>query len=246
MQRYFVNQVFKTGDIVKLNTEDFHHIKSVMRMKIGDLIEVVGNDELVGLAKIVDLNDAVNVSIVEIDEVAFELNLQVFILQGLVKSDKFEHVLQKGTELGAYAFVPLNMKRSITKLSNEKFMKKQVRWQKIVKEASEQSKRCVIPKVYNLHGVDNVDELGLDKIIVCYEDLSKDKSYSIKKILNDYKNEIGLKIGIVIGPEGGIDSTEIKTLENIGADFVSLGTRILRTETVATFVLSIINYECGL
>lgn len=235
MQRYFNNNL--SEDIFSLSQEDSYHIKTVMRMKLGDKIEVVNNNT-VYITKIIELDKIVKSQIVEKLSNINELEKKVTICQSLVKEQKMDLILQKCTELGAYSFIPLNTKNSIVKLDNSN--KKTDRWQKIVKEASEQSKRNIIPKIENVINIKDLAKLDYDLKILC---TVNEVSRSLKNVLqntNSYDTII-----IVIGPEGGFTRDEEKYLIDNGYLSTTLLKSVLRTETAGIAALSMINYELG-
>ena len=234
MQRYFCNSIDNNKFI--LNKDDSHHIKNVMRYKLNDLIEVVYNEKLY-ICKILEF-DPVIVSIKEELNSYNELDVKVTICQSLVKEQKMDLILQKGTELGAYNFIPLNVKNSIIKYSNKDFDKKRVRWQKIIKEASEQSKRNIIPEVLEIKKIKDIIKLNYDLKILC---TVNEVSNSLKFVLQNSKKCD--KMIIVIGPEGGFTKEEEGVLKEHGFKSVSLGNLVLRTETASLCALSMINYE---
>lgn len=231
MQRYFCNS---NNDEFLLSKDDSYHITKVMRYSIGMKIEVVCNEELY-IAEIINISPLVIAK--KIDKVLASLNkINVTIAQSLVKEQKMDYILQKGTELGASEFIPLITERSVVKL-NDKESKKIERWNSIVKEASEQSKRLDIPKILNPCNVKELSKLDYDYKILCsVNEVSK----SIKTVLSNIS--ISDKILIVVGPEGGFTDKEEQELINKGFISVSLGERVLRTETASLFVLSILNY----
>ena len=158
-----------------------------------------------------------------------------------IESDKMELIIQKSVELGANSIIPVNMKRCVVKLEGKDEIKKNERWQKIAESAAKQCGRGFIPEVKHLINVKEICNWinEYDVIIVAYEN---EKENTLKAELKKLK-ATDLKIGIVIGPEGGFEESDIKLLKESGAKIVTLGDRILRTETVALNVLSIIMYE---
>jgi 16S rRNA (uracil1498-N3)-methyltransferase len=178
-------------------------------------------------------------------EASNELSCTVTIFQGYPKGDKLEDVIKHGTELGAYEFVPTIMKRSLFKLDEKKRLSKVERFQKIAKEAAEQSNRGIVPKINDILNLKEIDFSKYDKLILCYEESAKNGDLvNFKQIVKSInKND---KIAVLIGPEGGIDEKELDYL--IGKGFVpcGLGPRILRTETAVFYVLSSISYEMEL
>ena len=231
MQRYFCNS---NNDIFNLSKEDSYHITKVMRYSIGDKIEIV-NNKCLYISEIIETNPLVVAK--EIEKVdCTDTTLNVTIVQSLVNEQKMDYILQKGTELGVEDFIPLITTRSVVKV-NDKVNKKVERWNTITKEASEQSKRLTIPKVNNPYTIKELISLDYDYKILCsVNEVSKD----IKTVLSNVKESD--KILVVIGPEGGFTKEEESKLIEGGFISVSLGNRVLRTETASLFVLSIINY----
>ncbi len=233
MQRYFAKD--KVNNKIILLDSDIHHIKKVMRMNINDNIEVIYDKKLY-LCKIIDNYD---IEIVNEIKENNELNIDITIAIGLVKEQKFDLILQKLTELGVKEIIPLAMERSIIKLDKAKIDKKVERWNSICKEASEQSKRNIIPKVNLPMTLNELVKLNYDKKLVCSV---KQKDNFINKYLQ-FKDEY-VKMIIVIGPEGGVSDKEEEFLNNNDFISVSLGSRVLRVETAAIYVASVINYSC--
>ena len=233
MQRYFAKD--KVNNKIILLDSDIHHIKKVMRMNINDNIEVIYDKKLY-LCKIIDNYDIEIVNEINEDK---ELNVDVTVAIGMVKEQKFDLILQKLTELGVKEIIPLAMERSIIKLDKSKIDKKVERWNSICKEASEQSKRNIIPKVSLPMTLNELVKLNYDKKLVCSV---KQKDNFINKYLQ-FKDEY-VKMIIVIGPEGGVSDKEEEFLNNNDFISVSLGSRVLRVETAAIYVASVINYSC--
>ena len=233
MQRYFVNT---KENIFNLSHDDSYHIIKVMRNKIGDMLEVVIDQELY-ICEIIQM-DKTTVTVKKIEKINqdSELPCEVTIVQSLVKEQKMDLILQKCCELGVSKIIPLNTTRSIVKL-DKKETKKIERWNKILKEASEQSKRVVIPTIEGIYDVKDLCNLDYDIKILC---TVNELSTSIKKVLSKELN--GAKIILVIGPEGGFTDVEEKTLIDSGYISTSFGNRVLRTETASLYALSIINY----
>jgi len=231
MQRYFCDS---NSSSFTLSKEDSYHITKVMRYDVGTKIEIVSN-EVLYLAEITSISPLVVAN--KIMELSGEnTKLNVTIAQSLVKEQKMDYILQKGTELGACEFIPFIADRSIVKIDNKED-KKIERWNTIVKEASEQSKRLDIPKVLKPCNIKELSNLDYDYKILCSVN---EMSTSIKTVLSNIN--ISDRILIVVGPEGGFTKKEEEELINNGFISVSLGNRVLRTETASLFVLSIINY----
>lgn len=234
MQRYFVNE--KYNNLFKLGIDESNHIKNVMRNKIGDVIEIVYCEEIY-LAKIICLNP-VTCEIVDKLSINNELGIKITICQTLVKEAKMDFILQKCTELGAYEFVPLKTTNSIIKLNSNDGLKKIERWQKIVRDASRQSKRNIVPQVKNIIDINSLSKCDYDLKILCSVN---EVSRSLKNVLQN--NSKCATMIIVIGPEGGFTAKEEKLLLENGFISTSLGNLVLRTETAGMCVLSMINYE---
>lgn len=234
MQRYFSNKL--ENDKFELSKDDLYHITKVMRMKTGDNIEVVYNNELY-ICNLENTQGLINVFIKYKVENKNTNKIKKVLIIPLLKEQKMDLILQKSTELGVDVIIPVVMERSIIKIVDSKEIKKIERWNKICKEASEQSKRTDIPLVTNIKTLKDLDKLE-GKKIVCS---TKEKQNTIKKYLNNNKDYNC--INIIIGPEGGISPIEEEYLNSIGFESVSLGDNIMRVETVPIYILSILNYE---
>lgn len=236
MQRYFAKEYNKK---LILNDSDIHHIKTVMRMKIGDLIEVVYDNKLY-ICKINCL-EPLTFNIESINEEENKIDLDITIAVALVKEQKMDLILQKLTELGVNTIIPVSMERSIVKLDDSRYAKKKVRWESICKEASEQSKRTNIPVITDIMTVKELSKLAADYKLVAS---TKEKG----KMLNNYLQNINnyAKIIMVVGPEGGISDMEESLLNDNGYHSVSFGNLIFRVETAAIYAASIFNFCSGL
>ena len=170
------------------------------------------------------------------------LPIEIYLLQGLPKADKLELIIQKTVELGVHAIVPVEMKRSIVKIEEKKKESKTQRWQAISESASKQSKRTIIPTVHTPMTFDKALEFAksLDLLLVPYE--SKNGMQDTVDALNQIKS--GMKVGVLIGPEGGFEDSEIEKSLSIGAKVISLGKRILRTETASITTLAMLMLHC--
>lgn len=246
MPKFFVTNKCINNNEITIMGEDVNHIKNVLRKKIGDKLTICNADISIDyLCEIVEFEEEeIKCNIVEKLETNSESDIKVTILQGLPKADKMELVIQKAVELGAYDITPVEMKRCVVKITDKDKTKKIQRWQKIAEVAAKQSGRNIIPKINNVISIKNICNLctEYDIVIVAYENEKENKlKYEIEKLKS--KKTDNLKIAILIGPEGGIDEIEIALLKEHGAKIVTLGNRILRTETVALNVLSIIMYE---
>lgn len=234
MQRYFVSN--KEDNIFTLNNDDSHHVINVMRMKTDDRIEVVFDSNLF-IAAIISLDIPVRCKIVEeISNEALSIP-NVIIAQALVKEQKMDYILQKSCELGVYEIIPTITSRSIIKIDKNDD-KKVIRWNKIMKEASEQSKRVDIPKVANITSLKDLITIDAKYKFLCSVN---ENSKSIKSVLSNAN--ISDTILFVIGPEGGFDKSEEEYLIDNGFVSITFGKNVLRTETSSSFILSVINYE---
>ncbi|MEW4306680.1 16S rRNA (uracil(1498)-N(3))-methyltransferase [Rossellomorea marisflavi] len=248
MQRYFVGKPYHDGEWVSISGEDHHHIVRVMRMQEGSELFVVFPDQSSAIGKIERISsDAIDVSIVEWESDKKEMPISVTIASGLPKGDKLEWILQKGTELGASGFIPFKAERSIVKWDEKKGKKKVERWEKIVKEAAEQSHRTLIP---DLSSPLTLKELlvkadGYDYKLVAYEEESRAGERSnLSNVLSEVKPS--QRVLILFGPEGGLTDSEVEVCKENGFIPCGLGPRILRTETAPLYALSAISYQLEL
>lgn len=246
MRKFFVSLNQVNENKINIVGEDVNHIKNVLRCNIGEEIDICIEENGINyLCKIEEISkDVIICEKIEEIESKAESNIDLTIYQGLPKSDKMELIIQKCTELGVKKIVPVEMERSIVKISGKDEIKKIERWQKISEMAAKQSKRDCIPEISRLENIKNICENieKYDIVFVAYED--EDKTY-LKHELIKLKEIKNPKIAIVIGPEGGFDTKEINTLKEAGAKIVTLGSRILRTETAPIVLASIIMYELG-
>lgn len=243
MQKYFISTKDLENKVI--TGDDVFHIRSVVRSRIGDEI-LVSDENKTYLVKITSItNNEVAYEIIKEEIGNTELPVFVSIFQGYPKGDKLEDVIKHGTELGAYEFYPVIMKRSVFKLEPKKKEAKLLRFNKIAKEAAEQSFRLKIPKVVDILSLKQIDFSKYDKKILCYEETAKNNDLSnYKSIISTLKPND--KVAIVIGPEGGIDDSEVNYLLEQGFIPCALGPRILRTETAIFYALSTISYEMEL
>lgn len=251
MPKFFVKQEQINEDIIKIQGQDVNHIKKVLRAKIGDELQICNSQN--GENFLCDIEEIKNEDILckikqKIEE-KVESNIEVTIFQGLPKADKMEYIIQKSVELGVYDITPVEMKRCVVKLDEKDKNKKQLRWQKISEVAAKQCGRDIIPQINKIINIKNICELikKYDIVLVAYENEKqntlKEQLNLIKEKMEKLKSDELIKIGIVIGPEGGLEEQDVEILKENGAKIITLGKRILRTETVALNVLSVIMYE---
>ncbi len=243
MQYYFVDKDQWQDEQVTITGDDYHHIVNVMRKKVDDQVICSHPDERQAICQITAIEDAVTLRIIDYLDAATELPIDVTIVQGLPKGDKLDWIVQKATELGARSFVPFNAVRSIVKWDKKKEGKKLERLRKIVKEASEQSHRQILPEIYSVQTLSNIVELsqGYDHLFMAYEETARELrssklSYHFKEI------QPGERVLIVIGPEGGLDEKEVHAFYDANFQAIRLGPRILRTETAPLYLLAALSY----
>ena len=244
MQKFFVNSNQIEDMQVNLIGTDVNHIVNVLRMKKGDTV-LIGNKDTkeTYITEIENtLEDKVILRIVEKLDSSNEPKVEIDLYQGLPKFDKMELIIQKTTEIGVTNIFPVDMSRCIVKIDEKDFKKKQERWQKISEVAAKQSKRGIIPEIKDKIKVKEIikkiDEY--DSFIIAYEE---ENEITLKEVLKEIKDKEQYKIGILIGPEGGIAKEEVELLKQNGAKVVTLGKRILRCETAPITLCSNIIYE---
>ena len=234
MQRYFTSDY--SNNMFTLSLEDTYHITKVMRYKLGEKIEIV-YDSKTYISEIVELTPEVKAKMLEEIQEDSEISFNVTLVQSLVKEQKMDYILQKMTELGVNKIIPYQADRSIVKI-NDKVNKKIDRWQTILKEASEQSKRTVIPTVSNSISLKELEEIeGYDYKFIA---TVNEKQQNLKKVLSKVKK--GATMIIVVGPEGGFTCLEENRLMNKGFIPISLGKSVLRTETAGLFFMSAVRF----
>ena len=231
MQRYFAS-VTETNII--LSKDDVFHLTKVMRAKLGDHIIAIDNKELY-LGEVTSLNPLLITNKGVYQEENRELDVDTTLFFSLAKGDKIDFVIQKATELGVKRIVLIKTERAVVKISDDDFKRKLARYLLIAKEASEQSSRRMIPEIIYLSSIKNIPTNLLSDInFVAYEEDAFNKVS-----FNDVKDK--KSVSILIGSEGGLTSNEVDLLVSQGFNRVSLGKRILRTETAAVVALSMIN-----
>lgn len=245
MHKFFVKSTQILDKEVTIADENFNHIKNVLRLAPNEKVYITDDEENEYLAEVRRFEEkTAYLEIIEKIDVKRESNLDITLFQGLPKSDKMELIIQKLTELGLQTITPTQMKRCVVKLENEsKESKKIDRWQKIAQEAAKQSKRNRITKIESVKSILKISNWSeYDLILVPYENESKQ---GLKEVLSNFKQGENLKIAIVVGPEGGFEEAEIEYMMTQNAKIISLGRRILRTETAGIAVVSILQYELG-
>ena len=243
MYRFFVKQeqIDMKEKKIHITGSDVNHIKNVLRMRQGETILISAGDNLEYTCLVSEMEaEEVIADISYVQEVGMELPSKIYLFQGLPKADKMELIIQKAVELGAYAVVPVETRRCVVKLDAKKAQKKVSRWQQISESAAKQSKRMLIPEVKNVMNWKEALAFakGLDVVLIPYE-LAKGMKET-REILSAIQP--GQSVGIFIGPEGGFEEEEVRDAMEAGGKPVTLGKRILRTETAGMTMLSILMY----
>ena len=244
MYKFFVNDEQVNGEEINIIGDDVNHIKNVLRLEVGEKLCVCNKESSESFeCKIVDIDsEKIKCEILEEIFETIEPSTYIHIFQGLPKADKLEWIIEKSTEIGVKEITPVVMKRTIVKLEEKDKIKKIDRWQKIAEVAAKQSKRDCILKVNNIINFKNIFEKieDYDIVLVAYEN---EANNTLKFVLNTLENRKNIKIAVIIGPEGGIDDSEIEMCTKNNVIPVTLGKRILRTETAPLVISSNILYE---
>lgn len=241
MHRFFVDRSQVTEDKVFITGGDVNHIKNVLRMKTGDEIQVSDGSNRVRLCRISQMEgEEIEAKILSVEESFAELPAQIYLFQGIPKGDKMEWIIQKAVELGVYAIVPMMTNRVVVKLDKKKEENRLKRWNLIAESAAKQSGRTVIPEVLPVMGFEevcnNIQEFECK--MIPYECAKGMKQ--TQKLVEGIQP--GNRVGILIGPEGGFEKDEVEMALQNGIEAVSLGNRILRTETAGMVVLGVMMF----
>ncbi len=242
MYQFFVEGSSVQGDKIVITGSDVNHITNVLRMKQGEKIRVSDESGRAYFCHVEEfLSDEVWAIIDEIDEKGTELENRIILYQGLPKGDKMELIIQKAVELGVAEVTPVAMKNCVMKLDEKKVDKKIARWQAIAESAAKQSKRTVIPKINKplSYKLAIEDAKQLDTVLVPYE--NERGMEATRQIMWDLKEV--QSIGIFVGPEGGFAQSEIELADSCGMHRISLGRRILRTETAGLATLAMLVFS---
>ena len=227
MYHFFAEHENIHDSYIDIVGSDVNHIKNVLRFKEGDKLLISSGDNVDYECSIASMSDEyIRADILSKDEQGKELPSRIILFQGLPKADKMELIIQKAVELGAYRVVPVAMKRSVVKLDAKKAKAKVERWNGIALSAAKQSKRSIQPEVTEVMTFKQALEYAgkLDKLLLPYECAEE-------------------SVGIFIGPEGGFDRSELDEAVNAGCEIITLGKRILRTETAGMMLLSVLMYN---
>lgn len=242
MYHFFVEEhQIGAGEIV-ITGSDVNHIRNVLRMKTGEEVLIsngVDRDYRCRLREIE--TDQVTAEILSVDEEGTELPARLYLFQGLPKSDKMELIIQKAVELGVYQVIPVAAKRSVVKLDAKKEESRVRRWNTIAESAAKQSGRIIVPEVTGVMTVAEALSYAADFDVKLMPYENQRGMAATKEAVN--RIEPGMQVGIFIGPEGGFEESEVQEAGRTGFLPVTLGRRILRTETAGLAALSILMYH---
>lgn len=242
MYQFFVDDTQIAEGIVTIENGDVNHIKNVLRMKCGEKVRISSDSGKNYYGEIDRIEERmVQVRILDEDAEDTELASRIYLFQGLPKSDKMELIVQKAVELGVHEIIPVAMKNCVVKLDDKKAAAKTARWQEIARSAAKQSKRSQIPTVrMPMNYKEALEEAAkLDVRLLPYE--NERGMAATREAVEAVRP--GMNIGIFIGPEGGFAEEEIALAKEKQMQFISLGRRILRTETAGLATLSILMYH---
>lgn len=242
MHHFFVNPEAVGEEFITITGTDVNHMKNVLRMKPGEEVLISNGQGKDFCCEIADMSDSrVLAKIIDDSYEGTELSCEFYLFQGLPKSDKMEMIIQKAVELGVREVIPVATKRAVVKLDDKKAGKKLERWQAISESAAKQSRRGIIPKINKVMTFREALEYAgdFDWNLIPYENF-KDMTET-REVLN--KITPGMRVGIFIGPEGGFDETEVELAMEKKVHPISLGRRILRTETAGMAILSVLMFR---
>lgn len=242
MQHFFVTPEQVKEEKIYIEGSDVNHIKNVLRMKVGEELQISDGNNKKYLCAIESMTSEEVCLVIEEEQSADnELPSKIYLFQGLPKSDKMELIVQKAVELGAYEIVPVATKRAVVKLDEKKASKKVERWNSIAESGAKQSGRNRIPEVKQVCSFKEAIRYAseLDVVLIPYE--LAEGMQETKTIISSIQP--GQSIGIFIGPEGGFETEEVEFAMEQGAKPITLGKRILRTETAGLTTLSILMYH---
>ncbi len=242
MQHFFVSPQQVKEEKIYVEGSDVNHIKNVLRMKLGEKLTVNDGEGWQYLCEVESYEaDMAVLHIVEKSKAETELSSRIYLFQGLPKQDKMELIVQKAVELGAYQVIPVSTKRAVVKLDAKKAGKKVERWQQIAVSAAKQAGRGIVPTVGEVCTYAQALKMAeeLDVVLIPYE--LAEGIEETKKIIAGIRP--GQSVGVFIGPEGGFEEEEVKLAMEAGAKPVTLGRRILRTETAGLTTLSLLMFH---
>lgn len=242
MYHFFAQHENIYDTYIELTGTDVNHIKNVLRFKEGDKLLISSGDNVDYSCHIAEFGeDKIIAAIDSRDEVGKELPSKVYLFQGLPKGDKMEFIIQKMTELGVYSIIPVAMKRSVVKLDSKKADSKVKRWNAIAESAAKQSKRSIIPKVTEVMTFKQALKMASDVDVKLLPYECADGIEKTKSIIEGLHG--GTSVAVFIGPEGGFDIEELELAKECGWEVITLGKRILRTETAGMMLMSVLMYH---
>ena len=243
MYQFFIETSQIAEDQIRILGKDVNHMKNVLRMKPGEEIRVTDSETSRSYrCEVAELyEETVVCHILAEEEEGSELPVRIYLFQGLPKADKMELIIQKAVELGVYQIIPTACRRCVVKLDAKKGAKKVERWNTIAASAAKQSGRGIVPEVMSVKTYKEALEMAkdLDVVLVPYE-CAEDMDHT-KGLIQSIKP--GQSVGIFIGPEGGCDPDEIALACETGGQVITLGKRILRTETAGLALLSVLMFQ---
>jgi len=246
MHRFFIEQSTEVDSSVIISGNDYNHLKNSLRLNIGDRVILSAGDGFDMKAEIINYSDeGAELKIISREKSEVEAGIKVWLAQGLPKKSKMDLIVEKATEIGFAGLIPLESKRTIVKYNHKKKDKKQRRWQRVAEAAAKQSGRAVIPEIKDFYKTDNLKDLKeeFDYVLLLWED---ERNNSIKEFFKANKVAAEASILLIIGPEGGFSEAEVNKFKNeLEARIITLGPRILRTETAGITALTAILYEKG-
>lgn len=244
MQRFFVENI--DGDMAKISGSEAHHLKAVLRKKVGDVVFLFDGKSNEYETKISEITNNVKLKIISKMQKDFEPKIKINLFQSIPKLKKFDFIVEKSTELGVSKIIPIISERTIPELSL-RAKAKQSRWQKITLSAAKQCGRTIIPEISPITTFQNAvksvcigKNLSESVSIIPWE---CEKKNTLKTVIKSLNLAISQSLNLFIGPEGGFSNAEIELAKKCGAIPVTLGKRILRTETAPIVVISNILYE---
>lgn len=241
MYHFFIHQDQIGEDSIRITGPDVNHMKNVLRMGAGEEVLISNGVDKDYLCEIVSVTSSeVIARILSVDEAGKELPAKIYLFQGLPKSDKMEFIIQKAVELGVYQIVPVETRRTVVKLDKKKEESKLRRWSAVSESAAKQSGRLIVPEVAGVMTFEKALALSkkFDMTVIPFEHAKGMEE--TRQILSAIKP--GMNAGIFIGPEGGFEDSEIELAKSFGARPITLGKRILRTETAGLSVLSVLSF----
>jgi len=241
MRRFFIDAPL--SEHMTIANADARHIASVLRLAAGATVQVSDQNGKSGKAEIIAANpEAIELKLLEFLEDTTEPPLDIWLVQSLAKGEKMDFIIQKAVELGVYGIIPVATAHSVVRYDVTKQVDKVARWQKIAREAAKQCGRSYIPQVFPITSLAQIlgnSEFGSANKILLYEGQA---AQGLKQALTDSSSQTYV---LFIGPEGGFSSAEVNLCQEHGVRIVTMGPRIMRTETAALAAISAVMYECG-